>query len=206
MRNGMRGYYFITDAALSAAGILSDMEKAVSSGVKIIQYRSKDAQTRDLYNEAHLLKIMCGSATRLIINDRIDIALAVNADGVHLGQDDMPYHEARRLLGKDKLIGVTVHSVREAFDAEHIGADYLGVSPIFSTATKSDAGKPCGVETLRAIREACKIPLVAIGGIDLSNTGAVIEAGADMVCAISAVVTKPDVAAEIQKFQKEFGL
>jgi thiamine-phosphate pyrophosphorylase len=206
VRNGMRGYYFITDAAFSAAGILSDAEKAISSGVKIIQYRNKDAKTRDLYHEAHLLKMMCGSTSRLIINDRIDIALAVDADGVHIGQDDMPYHEARRLLGKDKIIGMTIHTVREAVDAEHIGADYLGVSPIFSTATKSDAGMPCGVETLRAIREACKIPIVAIGGIDLSNTRAVIEAGADMVCAISAVVTKPEVAAEIQNFQKEFGL
>ncbi len=202
----MKGYYFITDAALSVAGTLSDVEKAVSSGVRFIQYRNKHAETRDLYNEASLLKTMCGKASQLIINDRIDIALAVDADGVHIGQNDMPYDEARKLLGKDRIIGMTVHDVHEALTAERVGADYIGLSPVFCTATKSDAGKPCGVEMLREIRKACKIPIAAIGGIDLSNVAAVIEAGADMICAISAVVTKPDVAAEIRRFQSAFGI
>lgn len=203
----MRGYYFITDASLSMAGILSDAEKAVSCGAGIIQYRNKKAGTGTMFREAMLLKRICAeTVTRLIINDRVDIALAVDADGIHLGQDDLPYEEARRLLGPDKIIGLTVHSVQEAVQAEHIGADYLGVSPIFDTATKTDAGCPCGIDTLRAIRQACRVPLVAIGGIDLSNIHAVIQAGADMACAISAVVTKPDVTAEMKKFQKEFGL
>ena len=203
----MRGYYFITDTALSAAGLKSDVEKTVASSVSIIQYRNKQAATRTLYEEALSIKNLCmGTSTRLIINDRIDIALAVDAHGVHIGQEDMPYHVARSLLGRDKIIGVTVHTLEEAIAAQGMGADYLGVSPIFTTATKLDAGKPCGVEGLKAIRQACGIPIVAIGGIDLSTIGLVIEAGADMACAISAVVTRTDVRAEILRFQKEFGL
>jgi thiamine-phosphate pyrophosphorylase len=203
----MKGYYFITDMALSAAGLKDDCQKAVEAGVGIIQYRNKEASTRTLYDEALLIKDICmGTSTRLIINDRIDIALAVDADGVHIGQEDMPYHAARRLLGKGKIIGVTVHTRKEAMDAQDLGADYLGVSPIFTTATKPDAGRPCGVEGLKAIRHTCGVPIVAIGGIDLSNIRGVIEAGADMACAISAVVAKPDVTIEILRFQKEFGL
>ncbi len=203
----MRGYYFITDPGLSAAGLKSDVEKAVAAGVEIIQYRNKEAVTRTLYDEALFMKNLCmGTSTLLIINDHIDIALAVDAHGVHIGREDIPYHAARRLLGKDKIIGVTVHTLEQAKAVQGLGADYLGVSPIFTTATKLDAGKPCGVEGLKAIRHACGAPIVAIGGIDLSNIKLVIEAGADMACAISAVVTKPDVRAEILRFQKEFGL
>lgn len=202
----MKGYYFITDSSFSVAGIMSDAEMAVAAGVKIIQYRNKTAETRTLYHEAMLMKKICAGNSRFIINDRIDIALAVDADGVHIGQEDMPYHEARRLLGKDKIIGVTVHNTDEAVQAEQRGAAYLGVSPVFATATKPDAGKPCGIGTLEAIRHACRIPIVAIGGINPSNVGKVMAAGADMVSAISAVVTKQDVLGEIRKFQKEFGL
>jgi thiamine-phosphate pyrophosphorylase len=203
----MKGYYFITDEQYSAAGIISDVEKAVSAGVKIIQYRNKKAETRRMYTEALVIKDLCaGTGSRLIINDRIDIALAVDADGVHIGQDDMPYGEARRLLGNDKIIGVTVHNVSETREAVGWGADYLGVSPIFATGTKADAGAPCGTGILAEIRQACKIPLVAIGGIDLDNVDAVIDAGADMVCAISSVITKHDVAGEILKFQRKFGI
>ena len=203
----MKGFYFITDSTLSLKGIVPDVEKAVAAGVKIIQYRNKAAETRVLYDEARHMKNMCmGSGCRLIINDRIDIALAVDADGVHIGQEDLPYQEARKLLGKDKIIGVTVHNIDEAVTAERLGADYLGVSPIFATDTKPDAGKPCGIVMLKEIRSACRIPIAAIGGINLVNVKMVIEAGADMVCAISAVAAKSDVAAEIRKFQKEFGL
>jgi len=201
----VKGYYFITDENLSAAGIVHDAGQAVAERVRLIQYRNKSAATRILFEEALTLKHLCaGSSTRLIINDRVDIALAVDADGVHIGQDDLPYDETRRLLGKDKLIGVTVHTLEEARLAEAHGADYLGVSPIYTTSTKTDAGQACGLDTLRAIRRACHIPIVAIGGITLDNLPEVLAAGADMVCAISAVVIKPDVAAEIRLWQKEF--
>lgn len=203
----MRGYYFITNAGCSAAGILHDVEAAVRAGVPIVQYRNKDAATRLQYEEASHIKRLCADyGVPFIINDRLDIALAVDAEGVHLGQTDMPYPEARRLLGHKRLIGLTVHSLAEAEEAMRLGADYLGVSPIFATATKPDAGRPCGIETLQAIRRACTVPLVAIGGINPDNLDAVIAAGADMVCAISAVVTKPDVMHAIQAIQRRFTL
>jgi thiamine-phosphate pyrophosphorylase len=203
----MKGYYFITDEGLSAAGVMSDVRQAVKAGAEIVQYRNKTADTRRLYEEAREIRGFCaGTRTKLIINDRVDIALAVGADGVHIGQEDLPYDETRRLLGSGAIIGVTVHDTAEAVAAEKAGADYLGVSPVFATGTKSDAGAPCGTETLAAIRRACSVPVVAIGGIDLSNADECIAAGADMVCAISAVVTRPDVAAEILKFQRMYGL
>ena len=201
----MKGYYFITDEGLSAAGIMHDASQAIAERVRLIQYRNKSAATRILFEEALQLKRLCsGTSTRLIINDRVDIALAVDADGVHIGQEDLPYAETRRLIGKNKLIGVTVHSLEEARLAEAQGADYLGVSPIYATSTKTDAGEACGTETLSAIRRACRIPIVAIGGITLNNLAEVLAAGADMACAISAVITKPDVADQIRLWQKEF--
>ena len=134
----------------------------------------------------------------------MDLALEVGADGVHLGQEDFSYYEARNLLGPEKIIGVTVHNVAEALAAQAAGADYLGVSPIFATATKADAGTPAGVALLAEIRRRVSLPLVAIGGITLANATAVIEAGADAVCAISAVVAHPDVEGEIKKFKGLF--
>jgi thiamine-phosphate pyrophosphorylase len=187
------------------AGNLSDVRSAVSAGVEIVQYREKSGESGALYEEALRLAEICrGTEAKFIVNDRIDIALAVDADGVHLGQNDIPYDVARRILGADKIIGITVHSVEEAVKAERGGADYLGVSPIFSTSTKKDAGIPAGLKLIADVKRVCKIPVVAIGGIDLSNAPEIIAAGADMVCAISAVITKPDVVGEMQKFQALF--
>jgi thiamine-phosphate pyrophosphorylase len=134
----------------------------------------------------------------------VDVALAAAADGVHLGQDDLPYAAARRLLGQKRIIGLTVGSLAEALEAQSLGADYLGVSPIFPTRTKADAGAAGGLVLLREIRKQVSLPLIAIGGITLTNAAAVIGAGADGVCAISAVVTKDNVKAEIEKFQALF--
>ncbi len=202
----MRGYYFITDSGLSLAGNLADVRAAVAVGVTVVQYRNKSNITRDMYEEALLIKGVCGGSAKFIINDRIDIALAVDVDGVHIGQEDMPYDQARRLLGPDKIIGVTVHDLDEALEAEAAGADYLGLSPVFATGTKDDAGAPCGTGPISYIKNNCRIPVVAIGGIALSNVDEVVAAGADMVCAISAVVTKPDVAAAILEFQRRYKL
>jgi thiamine-phosphate pyrophosphorylase len=199
----IKGYYFITDAGLSRAGNLSDVTQAIRAGVSTVQYRNKDASTADFYEDAMAVRRLC-KKTIFLINDRVDIALAVNADGVHLGQDDLSYDATRKLLGKDKIIGLTVHSLQEALAARDMGADYLGVSPIFATTTKTDAGKPSGLECLKKIRHQIELPIVAIGGINLSNASSVIDAGADAICAISAVVTKTDVCAEIEKFQALF--
>ncbi|MDP2045360.1 MAG: thiamine phosphate synthase [Deltaproteobacteria bacterium] len=200
----MRGYYFITEAALSRAGNLSDVAAAVAAGVRVVQYRQKQGLTRDLVAEARQLRQLCRHV-RFLVNDRVDLLLEVGADGVHLGQEDLPYPEARKILGPEKIIGVTVHNVAQALAAQAAGADYLGISPIFSTTTKADAGASTGVALLAEIRRRVNLPLVAIGGITLANAPAVIEAGADAVCAIAAVVTKPDARAEIDKFQQLFG-
>jgi len=199
----MRGFYFITDPALSRAGIFCDVRSALKAGVKFIQYREKNKTTKEMLKEAMQLRKICRNAA-LIINDRVDIALSVGADGVHLGSDDLPYALARRLLGKRKIIGVTVHSLKEAIAAERQGADYLGVSPIFPTRTKIDAGKAKGAGLIKKISEHVSIPIIAIGGIDLSNAEKVIQAGAEGLCAISAVAGKSGVRKEIEKFQQLF--
>lgn len=200
----IRGYYFITDSKLSRAGNISDVKSALEAGVSVVQYRNKDGGTNQMYEEALRLKRLCKNKALFLINDRIDIALAVDADGVHIGADDMPYKVARKLLGKKKIIGLTVHNTEEAKEARCLGADYIGVSPIFATDTKSDAGLPAGAELIRRIKKLVSMPVVAIGGIDLNNAGEVIRAGADALCAISAVVTKINVAGEILKFQLFF--
>lgn len=199
----MIGFYFITDRVLSRRGNLSDVKSALRAGVKFIQYREKYASTAEMLKEALCLKRICNNAV-FLVNDRVDIALAVNADGVHIGKDDMPYAAARKLLGKKKIIGVTVHSLREAKAAEKSGADYLGVSPVFASSTKKDAGKPAGVRLIKKIKKRVSIPLIAIGGINLKNAPSVISSGADGLSAISAVVTKPEVKEGIKKFQRLF--
>ncbi len=199
----MKGYYFITDSKLSRAGNVSDVQNAVAAGVEVIQYRHKDASTAELFAEAAVLRKLC-HRTLFLVNDRVDIALALPADGVHLGQEDLPFQHARKLLGRGKTIGLTVHSLAEARQAEAAGADYLGVSPIFTTQTKADAGPPGGIRLIQEIKRVVKIPVIAIGGINLANAADVVRAGADGLCAISAVVCGKDVRAEIEKYQGLF--
>lgn len=198
----IKGYYFITDADLSRRGNVSDVRNAVEAGVNIVQYRSKLDDTDHMLEEAMELKDICAGRAIFIVNDRVEVALLVGADGVHIGQGDTPYETARGLLGKDKIIGITVHDLKEAMLSEKEGADYLGVSPVFPTTTKKDAGSPCGVRLIREIKKHCKIPVTAIGGITLDNAQEVVSAGADAICAISAVVTSEDVQKEIKKFQR----
>ncbi|MCX6680380.1 MAG: thiamine phosphate synthase [Methanothrix sp.] len=201
----MKGYYFITDSKLSRAGNENDVLQAVACGVEVIQYRNKNRETRQMYEEAVRLREICRDSDSIfLINDRVDIALATDADGVHLGQSDMPCLAARKLLGQERIIGVTVHNLAEALQAENMGADYLGVSPIFQTATKLDAGKPAGIRLIEEIRGHVDIPLIAIGGINHCNASEVVSAGADGLCAISCVVAKENVMDEIKKFQEIF--
>ena len=193
--------YFITDSKLTKKTIFDDIKAAIKAGVKVIQYREKEKTTRLMFKEAKEIKKLCDENNVLfIINDRIDICQAVDADGIHLGNDDMPYETARKLLGDDKIIGLTIHNVEEALEAERIGADYVGVSPIFATATKPDAGKPAGIELIEKVKNAIKIPFTAIGGINFDNLDSVIEAGAKSIVAISAIVTKDDIEKEVKKF------
>ena len=195
--------YFITDSRLTRKTVLEDVKSAIRAGVKIIQYREKEKSTGDMIKEAKEISELCKKNNVLfIINDRVDIALAVDADGVHLGNKDMTYSIARKILGSKKIIGLTVHNIREAVEAERIGADYVGVSPIFETKTKLDAGRPAGLKLIKDIKKAIKIPFVAIGGINENNLGSVIEAGARSIAAISAIVTKDNVEKECKKFRE----
>ncbi|HNX91138.1 MAG TPA: thiamine phosphate synthase [Candidatus Omnitrophota bacterium] len=195
------GYYFITNSALSKNGNFNDVKNAARCGVTAIQYRAKNLETGDMIKEAAALKKICGDAL-FIVNDRVDVAQAINAKGVHIGQKDMDYKTARKILGKDIIIGVSVTNMKEAKKALKDGADYLGVGPIFRTKTKHDASKPTGTKLIKKIREISDIPIAAIGGITLENAPDVISAGANSICSISAVVSKNNVAKEISKFQR----
>lgn len=169
---------------------------AIDGGATIIQLRDKEASTRELIEIGLALrKLTRERGVTFIVNDRVDVALAVEADGVHVGQDDMPAKLARKLMGANRIVGVSVSTVEEALQAETDGADYVSVSPVFTTPTKPDAPPPTGVEGLRRISEAVQIPVIAIGGITEGNVKEVIKAGADGVAVISAVVAAPDIAA-----------
>ena len=128
----------VTDSTLSKNGIISDVENALRAGCNILQYREKHKSTKDMIIEAKHVKQICEGKATFLINDRIDVALAVDADGVHIGKEDMPFETVRLLLGKDKIIGLTVHNLEEAFEAEKLEVDYIGLAPIFKTDTKQD--------------------------------------------------------------------
>jgi thiamine-phosphate diphosphorylase len=188
----LRGLYVITDPHLGG-GHLMGARAALQGGARIIQLRDKEATTRQLVEYAQSLRTLTREyGALLIINDRLNVALAVEADGVHLGQDDLPVALARRIGGERLIIGVSAETVEEALRAEADGADYLGVGPMFATDTKPDAGVPVGPERLRAIKERVSIPVFGIGGITLQNAPQVLMAGADGICVISAIFTAPE--------------
>ena len=195
-------YYLITDSKLSKKGILSDVENALKAGCKIVQYREKNKCTRDMVEEAKYIKKKCGKKAIFLVNDRLDVALAVDANGIHIGQDDIPFKIAREILGNKKIIGLTVHNLEEAVNAERVGADYLGLSPIYKTDTKNDAGEACGIEMIKKVSRAVDLPIVAIGGINKENIEQVIKAGAVSAVAISAVLNSDDVYKEVCYFNK----
>ena len=189
--------YVITDAWLSRGRTHLDIVRAaIQGGATVVQYREKEATTRRMVEEARELRDLCQRAgVPLIVNDRVDVALAVEANGVHLGVHDMPVAIARRLLGPDPLIGFSPETLEQACAAEAEGADYLGVGSIFGTTTKPDAGPPIGLSGLRKVIAAVSIPVVGIGGINAHNAPQVIQAGAAGVAVISAVVAAEDVEA-----------
>ncbi len=195
-------FYLVTDSRLTRHGVASDVALAVGAGCAVVQYREKDASTRRMVEEARVIRDICRNRALFLVNDRVDVALASEADGVHLGQDDMPYADARRILGSDAIIGLTVHDEREAEEAECLGADYVGLSPIFPTGTKADAGDACGVGMIERVRARVAIPIVVIGGISKKNVADTILVGADAAVAISAVVASDDIAREVREFRE----
>lgn len=187
--------YLVTDRSLSLGRSTVDIVRAaIRGGVTCVQLREKQCATREFIEEARAIRCLLDALeTRipLIINDRIDVALAIGADGVHLGQTDMHISDARRLAGSSLFIGISAESVMDAVRAESEGADYIGISPIFATSTKKDAAPPLGLAGVRAIREAVSLPLVGIGGVKADNAAAIIRAGADGVAVVSAIVSAP---------------
>ena len=189
-------YVIITTELGRGRPALELARQALAGGATAIQLREKNLPARDLVELGREMRQLTRAAgAAFIINDRLDIALAVAADGLHIGQDDLPARVARQLLGPDRILGVSAGTIAEARQAEADGADYLGVGSIFATGSKGDAGEPIGPDGLKAIRAAVGIPVVGIGGINSRNAAAVIAAGADGVAVISAVIGAPDVAA-----------
>lgn len=192
--------YLVTDRTIAGDRPLVDIVSAgVAGGVSCVQLREKNCSTQEFIHEASLLlELLQPLDIPLIINDRVDVALAVGANGVHLGQNDMSIADARRITSDNMIIGISAESLEDAINAEESGADYIGISPVFTTATKLDIATPLGLAGVREIRRAVKIPLVGIGGIDTSNTRDVIEAGANGVAVVSAIMaaTNPKRAAE----------
>lgn len=195
--------YLVTDNALSKGRTLTDVVKAaVAGGVTCVQLREKNLSSRDFLAQALAIQAVL-STTRvpLVINDRIDIALACGADGVHLGQSDLPVVQARRLLPANVFIGWSVETLADVARAHSLPVDYLGVSPVFSTPTKTDTQTPWGLDGLRQVRQATTLPLVAIGGIHTGNAQEVLQAGADGLAVVSAICSADDprqAAAQLQ--------
>jgi len=186
--------YLVTDRGLSLGRSTVDIVRAaVAGGVTCVQLREKECSTRQFVAEARAVReLLAGTGIPLIINDRIDVALAVGADGVHLGQTDMLIADARRVVGRSMLIGISAECVEDAVRAEAQGADYVGISPVFSTPTKTDTAPALGLDGVAAIRAAVSLPLVGIGGIKPGNAAEVIRAGCDGVAVVSAIVSAPD--------------
>jgi thiamine-phosphate pyrophosphorylase len=187
--------YLCTDRVLSMGRpILQAVEDALEGGVTMVQLREKDASAREFYEIA--LKVRALTKSRripLVINDRLDIALATGADGLHIGQSDLPLPDARRLAGKALFIGVSVSSPEEAARAEAEGADYLGAGAVYPTGSKADAGDAIGLERFRLICSAVKIPVVGIGGVNAENAEALMRAGAAGISVISALLSQSDI-------------
>jgi thiamine-phosphate pyrophosphorylase len=200
--------YLVTDRGLARGRTTFEIvSAAVQGGATVVQLREKDCSTRDFIEQALSIKeFLKDRGVPLIINDRVDVAQAVEADGVHLGQTDMTLEIAKKILSDLMIIGISAESLEDAIEAEKGGADYLGVSPIYATPTKTDTAAPLGLEGLQEIRKAVKLPLIGIGGLNKDNATEVIRNGADGVAVVSAIVAADDpeaAARELKNMIKE---
>lgn len=187
--------YLVTDRKiLKRMDLFKAVEDSIKGGVTLVQLREKDISSLDFYNIAlKMKKLVDFYDIPLIINDRLDIAQAVDADGLHIGQQDLPIQVARKILGPCKILGYSVSDVKEAVYGEKNGADYLGAGAVFATGSKKDAGEPIGLENLKMIKQSVSIPVVGIGGIGASNIKEVKETGVDGVSLISAILGSQDI-------------
>lgn len=194
--------YLCTDSFMVKDRSLEEvLDQAIEGGVTVLQIREKELSSRLFYEKALWMKeIAHRHSIPFIINDRVDIAMAVDADGVHVGQSDLPVPVIRNLLGKDKIIGVSVDSIEKAKAAQIAEVDYIGVGAVFPTDTKKDVESVIGIEGLREVCKSVSIPIVGIGGVTQENYKEVLEAGADGVAVISAILGKEDIKAAAEGF------
>lgn len=198
--------YVLTTGPAQARGRshLEIADAAIRGGATAVQLRMKDASARAIVETARVLASRCREAgVAFIVNDRVDVALAAEADGVHIGQDDLPAGAARAVLGAAPLLGVSAATVVEAAAAAQAGADYLGVGAVYGTATKPDAGAAVGLARIRDVAASCDLPIVGIGGITVENAGAVIRAGAAGIAVITAVTMAEDMAEATRRLRQE---
>lgn len=194
----------ITDRKLSNGLSEADIaRRAYEGGADIVQLRMKDSDGKEMLEQALKIRAIADDyAGIFIVNDRVDIAHLSDADGVHLGQSDIPVKYARKVLGDDKIIGASAHNVQEAIEAENKGANYVGVGSIYTTSTKLDAQQGVGIGVISEVRQAVDIPVIAIGGINRGNIQEVIIAGANGVAVVSAVVSQKDITAATQELRE----
>lgn len=204
MNNLLNGFYFITDHRLSLNGSIKDVDLAIQAGVKVIQFREKLRERKYYYDELLEIKALCKDKAILIVNDSIELAKEINADGVHVGQKDISIAMCKKAFGEDKIIGISVSNINEALLAEDQGANYIGVGHVFPTRTKNKETPPIGIVALKEIKQRLSIPVVAIGGINLSNAKSVIDTGIDMMCAISDSLKGGAVKENIMKYLQLF--
>ena len=197
--------YLVTDEkACLEKDFYSCIEEAIKGGVGIVQLREKNISTKDFYEKALKVKEICKNyGVLFIINDRLDIAQAVGADGVHLGQSDMPIEKARKILKDKFLIGATARNIEEAKRAELLGADYIGSGAIFGTSTKDNA-KKLEMEELKKIVASVKIPVFAIGGININNVGILKNIGLQGICSVSGILSEKDCKKAVELMLKNF--
>ena len=194
-------FYPITDVRLSGLSHAEQVERLAAGGATMIQLRDKTASPREFYTAAlEAMNVARSLNVRIIINDRVDIAIAVNADGVHLGQEDVPPDRARRLLGESRIVGFSTHGLKQAVEADGLPIDYVAIGPVFQTSTKEDPNAVVGLEAIAATSRQTSKPLVAIGGITLSRSASVIEAGADSVAVISDLFSTGDISGRAREF------
>jgi thiamine-phosphate pyrophosphorylase len=197
--------YPITDTRLTGLSHAEQVGKLINGGARFIQLREKRASPKKFYEDAKAaIEIAHGNSVKIIINDRVDIALALKADGIHLGQDDLPPAKAREILGEEALIGFSTHSVSQAIEAVRLPVDYVAIGPVFATQTKENPDEAVGVGGVKRVREAIgDFPLVAIGGITTENFREVFEAGADCLAIIKAVLFPTEnIEVNLQSFNR----
>jgi len=197
--------YLVTDRNVLAPAysLPAAVEEALKGGVQALQLREKDLGVRDLLDMAYCLrKLTAGYGAKLFINDRVDVALAADADGVHLGGAGIPASAARKAAGEGMLIGVSTHSIAEAERAEEDGADFITFGPIFETPSKMKYGKPLGPELLGEVMKRVSVPVFAIGGIKKERVGSVLEAGASGIALISAIFGSDDIRSNTEEFMR----